>query len=200
MGKAAFGPPHGLFAVMLVAAPAMMATSAFAAPDRVIENAELRYRVAIPDACRVEEGPGTLEAVCDVLLDAEKSKSVPAAAALLMEIDAEPVLASAPAYGEAEFRRDVPESVCGEADTAKVKIGSFEQKTADGSTAFSAEVICPPIRFLALPERKAYVHTVISAGIRHRLMARAPSADLETVKPIAQAFITSFRLLPEKKP
>jgi hypothetical protein len=169
-------------------------------PTQAYESPEFRYRVALPTACRHEEGPGTLEAICDPMLDPEQSKEAAAATAFFLEIEAEKVGGGAPAYGEDEFRADAPEHVCGEGDRAKVRLSAIDKGTQDGVTTFSAEVVCPPIRFLGMPERKALVRTVVSPGFRHRLMVRALAADLDRLRPVGQAFLASFKILPETKP
>jgi hypothetical protein len=191
---------QSLLASLAIAACFAAHGAAAQTPTQAYESPELRYRVALPTACRHEEGPGTLEAICDPMLDPELSKEAAAATAFFLEIEAEKVAATAPAYGEDEFRADAPEHVCGEGDRAKVKLSAIDKGTQDGVTTFSAEVVCPPIRFLGVPERKALVRTVVSPGFRHRLMVRALAADLDRLRPIAQAFLASFKLLPETKP
>ncbi len=51
-----------------------------------------------------------------------------------------------------------------------------------------------------MPERKAFVRYVQGPSLRYRVMVRAPSEDLDRLKPIAQSFLTSFKLIAEKKP
>ena len=64
-------------------------SSVASAKPRVIDNADLRYSVTVPSECRTEEGPGTLEAICAPDFDEAKSAELPAAAAFLLEVDAE---------------------------------------------------------------------------------------------------------------
>ena len=171
-----------------------------AAKPRTIENAELRYAVTVPGECRIEEGPGTLEAICSPDFDEAKSAEMSAAGALLLEVDAEAVPADAKPYGEADFRQEVPEAVCGESDTIKVKLTDVKAATDDGTTTFSANITCPEIRFLGLGERQAQVRYVIQPGFRYRLMSRVPTADLSKVKSATDGFFASFKISAGKKP
>jgi hypothetical protein len=190
--------PQTLRLLATLVAVAMLAPSAQARP-RVIENAALKYTVTVPSECRVEEGPGTFEAICAPDFDEAKSVEMTAATALLLEIDAEQVPADAKPYGEAEFRLEVPETVCGESDTAKVKLGDVAV-TKDGSvTTLSAVVTCPEIKFLGLAERRGQVRYVMQPGYRHRLMARSLLADGDKVKSAVDAFLASFKSTVETK-
>ncbi len=175
------------------AAPAM-------AKPRTIENPDLKYTVVVPGECRTEEGPGTFEAICAPDLDEAKSAEMSAAGALLLEVDAEAVPADAKTYGEAEFRQEVPEAVCGESDTGKVKLGDVKVLKDDTGTTFSATVTCPDIKFLGLSERQAQVRYVMMSGSRYRLMARALSNDAAKVKPAMDSFFASFKITAGSKP
>ena len=184
-----------LATLVAVAAPAVAAQG----KPRVIENAELRYTVTVPSECRVEEGPGTFEAICAPDFDEATSVEMAAATALLLEVDAEPVPADAKAYGEAEFRQEVPEAVCGESDTAKVKLGDVTVTKDGAATILSAVVACPEIKFLGLAERRGQVRYVMQPGYRHRLMARSLVADGDRVKSAVDAFLASFKSTAETK-
>jgi hypothetical protein len=194
-------PPQALCrATAAVLALGGLACEPAAAKPRTIENAELRYTVTVPGECRTEEGPGTLEAICSPDFDEAKSAEMSAAGALLLEVDAEAVPADAKPYGEAEFRQEVPEAVCGESDTIKVKLTDVKATKDDGTTTFSASITCPEIRFLGLGERQALVRYVIQPGFRYRLMSRVPTADVSKVKSATDSFFASFKIAAGKKP
>lgn len=167
---------------------------------RTIENAELKYSVIVPGECRTEEGPGTFEAICAPDFDEAKSAEMSPAGALLLEIDGEAVPTDAKPYAEAEFRQEVPEAVCGESDTGKVKLGDVKTTKDDGVTTFSANVTCPEIKFLGLGERQAQVRYIMQPTFRYRLMARALSSDAAKVKPAMESFFASFKATGGKKP
>lgn len=192
---------------LLAAAVALLAglPAAEAAADTVtVENATYRYSVAIPKACRRDEGPGTLDATCSPDLDQEKSTAANAAAALVLEVSVEAVPADAGAtpadlaqrYGEKEFKEELAEAVCGESDRAKVKVEDVKQAIEESRVAYSASVSCPEIRFLGLGERRAAVRFLIAPDRRYRLMARALKDDFEQRKEAVDAFFGSFRVLP----
>lgn len=168
------------------------------------ENSKFRYSVALPTGCRHEEGPGTLDAVCSNELDPEKSARASAAASLVLEVNAETVPSDdgkpapdlAQSYGEAQFKEELPEAVCGEPDRARVKIEGAKQVLENQRVVYTADVVCPEIRFLGLGERRATVRFVITPGVRYRVMARAPKDDFEQRKDSIDAFFSSFRVLP----
>jgi hypothetical protein len=166
------------------------------ANTKVFDNAELGYSIALPSQCRHEEGPGTLEAVCAPDLDLKKSMDVQAAGAILLEIDAEIAPADAKPYAEAEFRQELPEAVCGEGDTAKVRLENVTEQKEGNRLTLTARVICPELRFLGLSERHAEARTVIAGKFRYRLMARYPKADADMAQPLAKAFFGSFKPAP----
>jgi hypothetical protein len=171
-----------------------------AAKPRTIDNAELKYSITVPSECRTEEGPGTLEAICSPDFDEAKSAEMSAAGALLLEIDAEAVPADAKPYGEAEFKLEVPEAVCGESDTAKVKLVDVKTSKDVTATVLTASVTCPEIKFLGLGERQAQVRYVMQPGFRYRLMARALTSDAAKVKAATEGFMTSFKTTGGAKP
>lgn len=171
----------------------MLCPALAVAAGKTFENAELKYRIELPDQCRHIEGPGTLEAVCAPDLDAKASADIPAASALLLEIDAEAVPSDAKAYTLAEFRDELPDAVCGESDAAKVTLSNVAENKADGTTTYSAAIACPAIGFLGLPERIAEARYVVTSGMRYRLMARVPSGDVAKAKPAMNAFFASFK-------
>lgn len=179
------------YALAIIATFATTAV-AFAAP-KSITNGELRYTIAIPSECRLDEGPGTLEAICSADLDEAKAAEMPKATSFLLEIDAEAIPSDAKPYAEAEFRLEIPEAVCGESDTTRVKLTNLKIDKADTATIFSADVVCPEIKFLALEERHARVRYVIAAKYRYRLMTRTPASDAIKTKPAADAFFASFK-------
>ena len=121
----------------VLAACCLSATLPAAARPRAIDNAELKYSVVVPSECRTEEGPGTLEAICAPDFDEAKSAEMPAATALLLEVDAEAAPAEAKAYELDEFRREVPEAVCGESETTKVKLIDVKEAKEGAVSTFT---------------------------------------------------------------
>jgi hypothetical protein len=190
--------------IQSLAGAAALAGLALAQPavakPRTIENAELKYSVTVPSECRTEEGPGTLEAICSPDFDEAKSAEMSAASALLLEIDAEAVPVEAKPYGEADFKLEVPEAVCGESDTAKVKLADVKAAKDGAALVLTASVICPEIKFLGLGERQAQVRYVMQPGFRYRLMARALTADAAKVKAATESFMASFKTTGSTKP
>ena len=164
-----------------------------AAAVKLFENPVLRYSIELPDTCRHEVGPGTLEAVCSPDLNTQKSAEISAAIALLLEIDGEVAPADAKPYIMADFRQELPEAVCGEGDPVKVTITDASEVRDGDRVTFRALVACPAIKFLALPARTAEVRYVIATGFRYRLMARVPSDDSAVIKAAASAFFASFK-------
>jgi hypothetical protein len=189
---------HTLAAAAALAALAIVQPAA--AKPRTIDNTDLKYSVTVPAECRTEEGPGTLEAICSPDFDEAKSAEMSAAGALLLEIDAEAVPADAKPYGEADFKLEVPEAVCGESDTAKVKLVDVKATKDGAATVLSASVTCPEIKFLGLGERQAQVRYVMQPGYRYRLMARALTSDSTKVKAAIDSFIASFKTTAGAKP
>lgn len=181
-------------AVSVVFAAATASTQPTAAKTRAFNSVDLKYAIELPDACRHVEGPGTLEAICSVDLDAKKSETIAAAGAFVLEIDSEAVPADAKPYAEADFRQELPEAVCGEGDVNRIKLTDVTQSKDGARTTFRAKVICPEIRFLGLPERTAEVRYIIGTALRHRLMARVPSDDVPATKPATDAFFSSLKL------
>ena len=194
----------GLGALALFAASA---TSQTAVTTTGFENPEYRYSVALPTGCRHEEGPGTLEAVCSVELDPDKSAEASAASSLVMEVVAEAVpddagkapSALAQNFGEGQFRQELPETVCGESDDSRVKIDNLDKAVEETRVVYTASVTCPGIKFLALGERRATARYLITPGLRYRLMARALSEDYEQRKDAIDAFFSSFKVLAQDK-
>jgi hypothetical protein len=175
-------------ATSLAAGPGLAATTVF-------ENPDLRYRIELPSTCRHVEGPGTLEAVCAPNLDARASAAAAAAGAFLLEIDAEIAPADAKPYTETEFRQELPEAVCGEADHTKVRLNNVTRHAEADRVTYRAEVTCPEIRFLGLGIRNAEVRYVIAPAMRYRLMARVPAEDASNVRAASAAFFASFTLI-----
>jgi hypothetical protein len=202
-GGLAARPSAGIAALALLAL--LPAGAAGAAPDsKTFENAAFRYGVALPVGCRHEEGPGTLDAVCSSDLDPEKSAQASAAGALVLEVVTEAVPADSGAaaadlaqrYGEAQFKEELAETVCGEPDRAKVKIDGAKQVLGEARVVYTAGVLCPGIKFLGLGERRALVRFLITPGVRYRVMARALKDDFDKRKEVVDAFFASFRILP----
>jgi len=169
------------------------------------ESSQFPYVVALPNGCRREEGPGTVDAICAADLDPERSAAVSNAAALVLSVAAEALAAAEgdtsveglrQRHGEAGFREELPEAVCGESDKARVKIESFKETVEEGRLVYAAQVVCAPIKFLQIGERRATVHQVIAPDIRYRLVARAPTEDFGKQRAAIDAFFASFRALP----
>jgi hypothetical protein len=163
-----------------------------------------RYAVTLPAGCRQAEGPGTIDAVCSAEFDSEKSAEASAVASLVFEVGAEAVAddagkaapALAAGYGEEAFKGELPEAVCGESDRARVKIENVKQVLEEGRVAYTAEVRCSEVKFLGLGERRAAVKFLVTPGVRYRLLARAPHGEYDQHKPLIDAFLASFRVLP----
>jgi hypothetical protein len=200
LGHGACWPAGLLLATLLGALPAFAQTTQ--AATQAFENAKFHYTVALPTGCRHDEGPGTLEAVCSPEFDAEKSATASAASSVVLEVSTEVVAddaGQAPAelaqrYSEAQFKEELPESVCGESDRARVKLDNVRQVLEEARVVYTADVVCSEIKFLGLGERQAVVQILITPGVRYRLMARALKEDFEQKKPSIDAFLASFRV------
>jgi hypothetical protein len=183
-----------------VAAQTPNATTAF-------ESGQFRYGVALPAGCRHEEGPGTVDAICASDFDLEKSGVASNATALVLGVSADPSPADGDAsiaglqqrFGAASFKEDLPEAVCGESDKARVKIENLNEVVEDARLVLSADVVCAPVKFLQIGERRALVRHVIAPDMRYRLVARAPIEDYEKQRAAIGAFFASFRVLPTEK-
>jgi hypothetical protein len=187
--------------------PSPPASAQAAAAMKIFANEEFRYSVALPAGCRHEEGPGTVDAVCSADLDPERSARVSSAAALVMEVGAEIVAADAgkspeelaQAYGEAAFRDELPEAICGESDKGRVTLANVTQTVQDARVVLAADVTCAEVKFLQIGERRATVRYIIGPDARYRLVARATTDDFANHKPAIDAFLDSFRVLPARK-
>jgi hypothetical protein len=193
----------------LAVAAAFSSLPAFAQPPagtQAFDNPQFHYTVALPTGCRHDEGPGTLEAVCSPEFDAEKSATASAAASVVLEISAEivaddankPAAELAQGYSEARFKEELPESTCGESERSRVKIDNVRQVLQEARVVYTADIICPEIRFLGLGERQAVVQFLVTPGLRYRLMARALKEDFDQKKPSIDAFLASFRVTSAK--
>ena len=189
---------------------ALFAASATSQPvgtTKPFENTEYRYSVALPAGCRHEEGPGTLDAVCSPELDPDKSAEASSTNSLVLEVVAELVpddngkatAALAQGFSEEDFRKELPEMICGEADSDRVKIENLARVVEDARVVYVANVTCPEIKFLALGERRATARYLITAGLRYRLMARALKEDYEQRKDAIDAFFSSFKVMAQEK-
>jgi hypothetical protein len=193
-----------LAGLALLLALAIGSAAAAADDTKTFENAQFRYSVALPAGCRHDEGPGTLDAICAPDLNPESSAGVSAAAALVLEVGVESVpsdAGAAPAdlaqrYGETQFKEELAEAICGEADRAKVKVSDAKQVLEEARVVYTAGITCPEIKFLGLGERRAAVRFLITPGLRYRLMARALTEDFDKRKEAVDAFFASFRMLP----
>jgi hypothetical protein len=191
----------------LVASAFVTALAQAPAATKAFESEKYRYSVALPTGCRHVEGPGTLEAVCSSDFDAEKSAQASAAGSFFLEVGAEavpddagkPPEALAQAYGEPQFKEELPEAVCGEVDKTRVKLENVKQVLEERRVVYTADIACPEIKFLGLDERRARARFVITPGLRYRLMARAPKEDFEQHKDSVDAFFASFQVQPGDK-
>jgi len=203
-GKAAISLGLTLLAMALVAG---LARAQATAAMKTIENSQFRYAVALPGGCRHEEGPGTIDAVCAVDFDPERSAVASNASALVLAVGAEVVAGDAgktatelqQRYGAAGFREELAEAVCGESDTARVKIGNLKEVLEDARVVYTADVVCAEVKFLQIGERRASVRFVIAPDFRYRLVARALAEDFEKQRETIDAFFASFRVLPAGK-
>ena len=96
-------------AVAVVIPPVARSVAQVAATTKTIANERYRYAVALPAGCRLQEGPGTVDAVCAKDFDPERSALASSATALVMEVGAEVVADDAGrTAGELAQRYDVP--------------------------------------------------------------------------------------------
>jgi hypothetical protein len=191
--------------IAVAAAPPILVQAASEAI--AFENSQYHYTVAMPPGCRYEEGPGTLDAVCAPDFDAVKSAVVSNATALVLGVAAEAMPADGDTttaalqqrYGEAAFKEELPETVCGESDKARVKIDNLSEAMDGPRLVYTADVTCAPVKFLQIAERRAAVRYVIAPDARYRVVARAPAEDFDRQRAAIDAFLASFRVLPSER-
>jgi hypothetical protein len=196
-----FGPTA---AALILAVAASGAAAQSLAPTKTFTNEAAHYSVALPEGCRHDEGPGTLDAVCAPDFDPERSARANSTAALVMQVSAEIIpddagrTASelATAYAEKSFREELPQAVCGESDAARVRVENLKQAVEENRVVYTADVICAEVSFLQIPERRAAVRFLIGPNGRYRLVARGPVEDFDKNKQAIGAFFESFRVLP----
>jgi hypothetical protein len=198
---AAAGIAAGAIPLLLAAGPGF----AQQAPETATyESSQYRYTVALPTACRREEGPGTIDAICSADLDSERSAGASNDKGLVLSVAAETLASEGDTsvdglrqrHGEAAFRDELPEAVCGESDKARVRVEGFKETVEEGRLVYSASVVCAPVKFLQIGERHATVRHVMAPDMRYRLVARAPAGDFEKQRAAIDAFLASFRALP----
>jgi hypothetical protein len=173
-------------------------------PTKTFTNEAAHYSVALPEGCRHDEGPGTLDAVCAPDFDPERSARANSASALVMQVSAEIIPEDAgrtaadlaTTYAEKSFREELPQAVCGESDAARVRVENLKQAIEENRVVYTADVICAEVSFLQIPERRATVRFLIGPNGRYRLVARGPIEDFEKNKQAIGAFFESFRVLP----
>lgn len=163
------------------------------AQSKTITNPDLKFSIAVPEDCRIEQGPGTLESICDPGRNAALAVDIPKAKAFLLEIDAEQVPTDAKPYTETEFSIEVPDAVCGETASARVTLSNIIVTKDGPSTIMTANVVCPELSFLGLDERKAQVRYIFGTKFRYRLMHRTPSALADSTAAAGKAFFDSFK-------
>jgi hypothetical protein len=195
------GAAAGVIPLLLAAGPGF----AQQAPETAtFESSQYRYAVALPTGCRREEGPGTVDAICSADLDSERSASASNDKGLVLSVAAETLAPEGDTsvdglrqrHGETAFREELPEAVCGESDKARVRVEGFKETVEEGRLVYSASVVCAPVKFLQIGERRATVRHVMGPDMRYRLVARAPTEDFEKQRAAIDAFLASFRALP----
>jgi hypothetical protein len=200
---AAAGVAAGL--IPLLVALAAGPGAAQQAPETTrFESSQFRYVVALPSGCRHEEGPGTVDAVCSPDFDPEKSAAASNATSLVLGVAAETLAADGDTSvdglrqrrDEAAFREELPEAVCGESDKARVKVEGFKETVEEGHLVYTVSVVCAPVRFLQMGERRAAVRHVMAPDMRYRLVARTLREDFDKQRATVDAFFASFRALP----
>lgn len=177
-----------------------------AAAALVVDSPALGVRFTVPEHCSMQEGPGTVEAVCDPSGNAAKGEASNQASSLFLEIVMQetaedrdqPLDVLAQRYSFGQFEKELPGAVCG--DGAKVKIENAMQLFEGARVVYTASVLCPEIRFLGLGQRRGVVRTVVGPGRRYQIVARALVDDFERVKPAIDTFLASVRIEPEKSP
>jgi hypothetical protein len=182
----------------------LVAPSAGRAASKTLENGAYHFVVAVPEGCRHEEGPGTVDAICSADLDPEASATASRARALVLQVSAEIVADDvgktahelAERFGAAAFQEELPAAVCDETEKGRARIANVKMATEENRIEYTADVVCAAVRFLQLGERRASVRYVIGAGGRYRLVARAPAEDFAGRKEVIAAFLASFRMLP----
>lgn len=174
-------------------AAVLISGAAGAVHARDLSRPDLKFTVSIPDDCLLEETTGTIEAVCSPDRDAAKTVDLPKARAFFLEVDAEHVPPDAKPYSVPDFRADVPEAVCGSGEPADVKIENVSESAAGSARQFAATIVCPPIAFLGLEERRASVRYLMGPKLRYRLMYRTPTATVDRNAAAGKAFLDSFR-------
>lgn len=203
VGGQFFGTVAAIAAILMAVAAGPSAAQAPTAM-KTIENVEFRFAVALPEGCRLDEGPGTIDAVCASDLDPGRSATADSASAILLETIAQMVADSAgksagelaQSYNEAAFREELPEAICGESDKARVKIDNVKQVIEEPRVVYTADVVCAEVKFLQIGVRRASVRYLIGPDARYRLVARAQSDDYESRKSTIAEFFASFRVLP----
>jgi hypothetical protein len=185
---------------------ALCAVFGSTASTLTVETPSLGVRFTVPEHCQTQEGPGTIEAVCDPSGDAAKSAIISAASSLFLEVVMQevpqdrdqPPPALAERYPLSQFEKDLPLAVCGA--EAKVKIENAAQLFQETRVVYTATVLCPEVRFLGLNQRRSIVRTIVGPGRRYQIQARAQVEDFERAKPVIDAFLASVRLEPEQRP
>ena len=175
-----------------------------------LSDGDATVTFAVPGHCTVQNGPGTVEAVCDpdASAPAEASQLASSVAALYFEVTLEQTreaggastVALAQNYAFADFQKELPGAVCGEERVSRIRIESPQRQAENGRIVYSAIVTCPEVRFLGLGPRRAVVRYSFGENVRLTTMARALSEDFERSKPMIDAFHASVALQPERKP
>jgi hypothetical protein len=191
--------------LMALAVPRAAAQAAAEATP--FESKEFRFAVALPTGCRREEGPGTVDTICAPDFDPDKSAFASNATALVLSVAAEPMPGDGDTsigglqqrYSEAAFKEELPEAVCGEPDKTRVKVENYSEIIDGPRLVYTADVVCAPVKFLQIGERRAVVRYVLAPDARYRLWARTLAEDFEKQRGTIDAFLASFRVLPSDK-
>lgn len=171
-------------------------------------GSEIGVTFAVPPYCAVNQGPGTVDAVCDPEGDSDKSREGPASTALYF---AASVVAAPDDKGLApdalgrrytldDFEKGLAEAVCGQDKPRGLRIENAARLVEGGVLSYSAVVVCPPVRFMGLDARRASVRHILRDGRRYQLQARALDADFERSKSDIDAFFGSLKFSSEKMP
>jgi hypothetical protein len=202
-----FTPPLAACTAALVVAFTTLPAASQAAGDmKTFANAQYGLAVSLPSGCRYDEGPGTIDAICSPGLDSEKSTTIDKLSAFVLQVSAEAAPPEdagktanelAQRYGEAVFKAELPEAVCGESDTGRVKVADVKSILEETRVVYTADVTCSEVKFLQVGERRAAVNYMIAPDARYRLVARALAEDFEKHRSVIDAFFASFRVGPK---
>jgi len=175
-----------------------------------IENTSWQFAVDVPTRCHVSSPVDGINAVCAKEGTIEASRMAASALSLVLEVVAQPFPEGrgksaselAQLYTQPDFESELPASVCGEDSGRKLGVSNVRTvpTAADvASHGFEAQVVCPAIEVLKVPERRASVRYLVGAnGIRYRAMARAPEDQVDQSAAVMSPFMASFVIVPRR--